>query len=183
MSFNISKKDLSLAFIIFFVSVSVSISVAYYLFNKKVAYVRTGEIISKYKGMSAANQQFKNEVSIIQSNVDTLRKRFETLKIQASQSNDKALWYQVGVAEKEYQTYSNQVQQDISNREKELTSTVLNTINNSIQKFGKDNNYELILGTTNDGSVLYGKEYNDVTNKVLDELNKAYTNDSLKIRK
>ncbi len=40
---------------------------------------------------------------------------------------------------------------------------------------GKENNYNIIFGATDQGSILYGKEQKDLTDIVLKELNEDYT--------
>ena len=90
------------------VSVGISVFIHQKYLTPKIGYVRTGEIISKYKGLINANKIFSQEVGTVQANIDTLRKRFERLKLQAENKKDQKLWYQVGVSEKEYQNYGYQ---------------------------------------------------------------------------
>jgi outer membrane protein len=158
--------------------VSVTILFAYhFLTREKMAYVKTGEILQKYQGMIDANKQFASEFAIVQGNVDTLKNRYERIKSsESSISKDKRSdWaYQLGVAEKEFSQYNQTAQQQIQQRQQQLTLGVLNKINTFIQEYGKKNGYKIILGTTEDGSILYASEKDDLTTVILDEINKAY---------
>jgi outer membrane protein len=43
-----------------------------------------------------------------------------------------------------------------------------------VEEYGKENGYDLILGTTTSGNILYGTEKKDITEQVLNALNNAY---------
>lgn len=70
----------------------------------------------------------------------------------------------LGKASAEEILYNNQV----------LVQGVLNQINDYIKKYAEENNYTLILGTTNDGNLLFGNKGIDVTEDILTELNNEY---------
>lgn len=179
---NLLKTDIFKYGLLLVLTVLVSISISYFLFNKKIAYVRTGEIISKYKGIINANKLFSEETRIIQSNVDTLKSRFENAKRLAEKSNNQKLWFEAGQSEKDYQNYSLKAQEDLRKREQELSSSLIGKINTFIQEYGKSKGYTLILGTTDDGSILYGNEGIDLTEVILIDLNKQYQVDSLSVK-
>jgi outer membrane protein len=47
-------------------------------------------------------------------------------------------------------------------------------INEGIREFGKENNYDLIFGATGDGNLMYAREGKDLTNEIVDFINKKY---------
>lgn len=144
-------------------------------FNKaKIGYIKSGVIVNEYKGMKSANNQFSSELSIVKANIDTLKNRFLKLQELANTSEGKAkaeIAYRLGVAENEYRKYEEQASEQMNMRKQELTKKVLDQVNNYIQEYGKTNNYKLILGTTDDGSILYGNEADDLTTVILEKLN------------
>ncbi|MFL5730509.1 MAG: OmpH family outer membrane protein, partial [Cytophagaceae bacterium] len=90
-------------------------------------------------------------------------------------SSKRAEWgYQVGLAEKEYLQYNQTAQEQLQQRQRQLSGQVLTTVNTFIQDYGKNHGYKIILGTTNDGSILYGLDQDDLTSVILEELNKNY---------
>jgi outer membrane protein len=51
---------------------------------------------------------------------------------------------------------------------------VLNQVNSYVKEYAKKHNYDIVYGTTMDGNILYGKEQYDITDDVLEYLNKQY---------
>jgi len=146
--------------------------------NDKIGYIKTGVVIKEYKGMIAATEQYNNELKVVQANLDTLHNRYETLKAQNNslRANKKEEGsYKLEMAKTEFDKYNEQASVQMQARREELTRKVLEKINDFITGYGKENNYKLILGTTEDGSILYGKEGDDLTQTVLNILNENYS--------
>ena len=164
--------------ITFFISLMTTGAVVtgyHFLVKQPIGYVKTGIVLQKYEAMIEANKQYAMEVSVVKGNIDTLRNRYERLKAEAKYSAQKADWgYRLGIAEKEYLQYNESAQQQLQQRQQQLTTNVLNTVNTFIQEYGKQHQYKIIFGTTTDGSILYGIEKDDLTEIVLSELNKNY---------
>jgi outer membrane protein len=47
-------------------------------------------------------------------------------------------------------------------------------VNGFIESFGEKNQYKLILGTTESGSILYGNKGDDLTDEITKNLNEQY---------
>lgn len=156
--------------------VTLAIVFAYHRMGQpKLGYVKTGEVLQKYEAMAQANSQYASELSLVQANLDTLRQRYERLQVQArSASRNAQLSYQLGAAEKDFTQYSQTAQQQMQQRQQQLTTEVLNQVNTFIQDYGKQQGYKIILGTTSEGSILYGLEEDDLTEIVIRELNTKY---------
>lgn len=145
--------------------------------SQKTGYIKSAVILQDYKGMTTATEQFNNELKMVQTNLDTLKARFERLQMAEAATSGKEksnLSYQLGIAQTEYEKYNQQASEQMETRRAELTQKVLQTINDFIQEYGKKNNYKFILGTTNEGSILYGQEADDLTQTILDQLNNLY---------
>jgi outer membrane protein len=154
--------------------ISTSLLFTYHLvFYNKIGFVRTGEILMKYKGMISTNDQFQKEVALVQRNIDTLKSRYEGLRNQKGVS-DREHGYNLGVAENEYRQYENSAKQQMEMRRQELAKGVLDRINKFIQDYGEKNRYDFILGSTNEGSLLKGRKSDDLTERILTELNAEY---------
>lgn len=55
------------------------------------------------------------------------------------------------------------------------TSDLWSTINAGIKEFGEQQEYDFIFGATGNGGLMYAKKGNDITNEVLQHLNKKYS--------
>jgi outer membrane protein len=164
-------------FLVSLVIFGIGITIYHYISKQKIGYVKNGTLIQKYQGMIDANNQFAVEVNIARNNSDTLRSRFESLKRKESSVKPaaKGEWgYQLGLAEREYLQYSEAVDKQLQQRQQQLTKEVLDKINSYIHTYGEEHGYRFILGTTNEGSILYGLEQDDLTDQILSDLNKIY---------
>lgn len=144
------------------------------LHKEKTGFVKSGVVINEYRGMKLANEQFAKELQQTQGNLDTLKSRYIKLKELESviAQKDRADWaYKLGISENEYRKYEEQAGQQMEMRKEQLTKKVLEEVNNLIQDYGKKNKYKIIFGTTDDGSILYGNETDDITGKILELLN------------
>jgi len=153
------------------------------LFRKevKLAYIKTGVILSNYTGMKMATEQLNKELETVQANIDTLKRRYEQLKMKESEikPNEKTEWAkQLGVAEYEYNNYRASAQQQMEERRNQLNTEVINKINSFIKDYGKENDHDIIFGATDQGSILYGKEPQDITDIILKKLNEEYTSEA-----
>jgi Skp family chaperone for outer membrane proteins len=142
------------------------ISGYHFVFTAKIGYVRTGEIIQKYKGMIAANKQFEEEMNQPKGKIDS-----------------KEWGYKIGIAENEYMQYEQSAREQLEKRRQELLNSILDGINNRIKKYGGDHNYTLVLGATKDGSILHGKKNDDRTEEILEILNSEYEQQKMKEKK
>lgn len=145
--------------------------------EKKIAFVRTGYILSEFQGMKDANQLYESERGKVQANIDTLKSRYIYLQgIQAKTSGSKAkeIAYKLGVAESDYNSYAGKAMEQLEQRRIQLTNDVIIELNSTIEEFGRRNHFKVILGATDDGSLLYGEKSDDISEKILKILNSNY---------
>jgi outer membrane protein len=159
--------------------IAIAVLAAYHLLFKpetaKLGFVRTPVLLQQYKGMEAATQQFKQEMSVAQANADTLRLRYERLAAKAqTEPGNTDLGYQVATAEKEFIEYSQRAEAQMAEREQKLSSDATSKINAEVEAYGKANGYKMILGANGSGSLMYGDAGDDLTDIILQRLNQAY---------
>lgn len=64
-------------------------------------------------------------------------------------------------------------QQDI-NQAKDLDAKIWGQINQYVEEYGKENDYDIVLGVSGGGNVMYGKKEKDKTDDVIKYINKKY---------
>ena len=72
------------------------------------------------------------------------------------------------------QQYSKRIEQLMQGEDAQMTEEVLGQINGFVETYGRENGYDLILGTTQTGNLLYGREALDITEELLEALNRDY---------
>lgn len=157
---------------------SVAVVGGYHLVVKeKTGYVRTGFVIAQYKGMIEANKVFEKERLQVQTNIDTLQKRYDYLlglEKSVAGKRQKEVSYKLGVAESDYERYASTAMKQLEQRRVELTSSVIKEINSTIESYGRKNGFKIVFGATDDGSLLYGEPDGDISNVILEILNANY---------
>lgn len=169
--------------LLFFLTLGL-VGLSTYIFLKKenkIAYVRSAVLVEKYHGMLEAREKFNKQKNEMLGRLDTLRldlerSRNEFLK-QAPHFAPTELAQRRGVLERQqtnFVQYSEAIDAKIQEEDQKLTQEVLNQINAFIETYARENDYDLVLGTTNDGSLLFGHEALDITNDLIEKINKHY---------
>jgi outer membrane protein len=147
----------------------------------KVAYVKTDELLAKYQGMVEAKAKYEEKAMTWQSNIDTLKAEFTSLVEDYKEngktlSNAKKQEVEKGLQAKQKQLndYQQSISQQAQEEDQKLTQGVLNQVNSFIEEYGKENGYKIIFGANGSGTIVYGTDAINITNKVLMTLNKEY---------
>lgn len=162
-------------------SIAISIGASNMFFQKKIAFVRSQDLIFKYEGTKEAMAKFNDQKETWQANVDTLKvdfqravlnynKTYEGLSAQERQLREKDL----SGREIQLQNYATSVDTKIKKADEEMMQEVLDQINVFIKEYSVEKGYDVVLGSTVSGNVLYGEETLDITEELLEALNKHY---------
>ncbi|UII30384.1 OmpH family outer membrane protein [Fulvivirga ulvae] len=149
--------------------------------SPKIAYVRSQELIFNYSGTKEARVDYENKKAVWMANVDTLRMDFQ--RAVNSYNNDYKILTPSERQEKEayldrqksqLDQYTLTIEEKSREEDQKMMQAVLNQVNSFVEEYAKTNNYDVILGTTASGSVLYGDESLDITEDLLKALNENY---------
>lgn len=151
-------------------------------FEDRIAYVRSSELVYGYIGMKEAQNRYEEKAEIWQANVDTLQKEFQlavskyTADVASLSDVDKERRKKtLSVQQENLVGYSKALNSKAKEEDEKTTQAVLNQINSFVEEYGTQNGYNVILGTTLSGSLLYGDDAIDITEEILDAMNRAYT--------
>lgn len=136
---------------------------------QKIAFVRTGELISSYQGIKEARGVHFNLLNEKTAALDSLGEVYITLS--SDKEINEYLLKDLQVKITEIQSWLGENQEFTSSL---LFQGALNQINSFVKSYAKSNNFDLVLGVTSDGNIMYGTDELDITDKVLMELNKSY---------
>ncbi|MFZ6052358.1 OmpH/Skp family outer membrane protein [Halocola ammonii] len=159
--------------------------VNYFQSGPKIGFVKSQELIYGYQGMKAAQQEFETKTQAWSANSDTLMSLYQqSLKRYQDSArfySDRERQFQEGQLRKRQenvQKYQEMTASKMKEEEEKMLEGVFNQVNSFVEQYAERNNYDIILGTTLSGSLLYGEDHIDVTDEVLKELNQYYTNGS-----
>jgi outer membrane protein len=147
----------------------------------KVAYVRSTDLVYGYFGMKEAMSTFQADQQAMKSELDTLNADLQHAIVLAKQFAAQKDVVEATRLEQEVLRKRNYLRQHagtIDERAKEeeqrILSGVLAQINAFVETYALENGYDIILGTTADGSLLYAENGMDITDEVLFALNEQH---------
>jgi len=147
----------------------------------RIAYVRSAELVNQYQGMTDARQQFQLTTSRWEANVDTLEMDYKRTinsyeqayaRLTSNERNEHV--EMIRHQEQNLARYSESIQNRSAEEEEKLLIGVLNQVNAFVEQYASTQGYDLVLGTTLSGSILYGTDAIDITDEVLQALNQQY---------
>jgi outer membrane protein len=186
-----SNLNVSRPFHAFYLSVALALAVLsgfciYKIYwGEQIAYVDSTKLFNNYKGAEQAKREFEKRSKIWQANVDTLTadvqaamRKYEREASGLSAKEQQMTRQLIGVKRKQLLDYQNAVQQNAQQETSKLSQTVIAQLNTFLGRYGKSHHYKMILIANQTGTIAYAREGMDITDKVLEEINKEYRNES-----
>lgn len=147
----------------------------------KIAYVRSGDLVYEYIGTKEARKSYDGKSQLWQSNLDTLKSDFQravsdynlhysSLTDKEKAEREKLLRQQ----ENNIGVYAQNIQKQVNEEDTKMMQGVLNQVNAFAEEYAKQHGYDLIVGTTTSGNVLYGTTAMDITDDLLKAMNENY---------
>jgi outer membrane protein len=149
--------------------------------NQHVFYVDSVKLISSYKGMEVARNEYKKKAATWRSNIDTLAAevqnsivKYEREMSSMSAKEKKLTEELIRSKHDQLENYQRQLSKQAENEEQQMTRKVLVEINVYLKSYGERNGYTIILAATDYGNIAYANPKFDITDEVLEGLNKEY---------
>lgn len=151
--------------------------------NKKaeLVYVDSNKLLNNYQGMLDARKEYQNKAQSWKANIDTLAKEVQESIMEYEKESpsmttkEKELSRElIKTRQQQLADYQKAIQSQASSEDAEMTQNVVNQVNQYLKKFGQKNNYRIILAATDAGNIVYAEEEMDITDIVLEGLNKEY---------
>ncbi|MEO7988563.1 MAG: OmpH family outer membrane protein [Chryseolinea sp.] len=148
-----------------------------------IVYVDSIKLMNGYTGMKVARKAYEEKVTVWRTNLDSLKSELES-KIkdyQAKQSKLTAKEKQLTeellqTKQQQFVNYQQIISEKVEKEDQELTTQVVGKVNEYIKKYGEEKGYTIIMAATQYGNIVYSQKGMDITDKVLEGLNKEYTN-------
>lgn len=147
----------------------------------RLAYVRSQDLVYGYFGMKEAMSEFQGKQGAWKANVDSLRSDLQRTMVRAHDldiKGDKAalrnIEQVIGKQRQDLMRYQDAMDKKSKSEEQKMLSGVLDQVNAFVEAYAKKNGYDVVLGTTDAGSLLYGQAGMDITADLLVALNKDH---------
>lgn len=147
----------------------------------KIGYINSEQILNKYEGMKEANDKINKEIAKWEQEATKRQKEIKDLKEIIKNrslvfSSERKKEFEDSLQAKEAQ-YHQFLQQKFGqngetySKNEELGKPIIEKINKALEKIGKEEGFDYIFDTRA-GGVVFAKPGNDLTEKVLQYLNK-----------
>ena len=147
----------------------------------KVAYVDSSRLLSNYKGMIQARNDFEKKSIVWQSNLDTLKTelnkalRKHEQQVSSLSINERKLAEQLlRNKQDEYIRYEQAILEKSQAEDAQMTERGLEEVNVFFKQYGEEHNYKIIFGANSTGNIIYANEAVDITDLAIDQLNSKY---------
>jgi outer membrane protein len=149
----------------------------------ELAYVHTGKLLNSYNGMKIAREAYQKRISAWKANIDSLdislKKQLEDYDAHANKftARERMLSQElIRTKEKQLMDYRKAIEVQMQQADAELTTQVVGEVNLFLKKYGERKGYKIVMAATEYGNIAYADEGLDITDDVIRELNKEYSN-------
>lgn len=149
--------------------------------SPRIAFVQTGHLLTNYQGFKDASQAYRQKSSVWQANMDTLARELNVLKEQYEENKksfstrEKELTTTlIQTRQQQLDQYRQGISQKAAQEDQEMTGRVVQEINAFLKEYGEKHHYKIIFGATEMGNIVYAEDAIDLTEEVLDALNRRY---------
>lgn len=144
----------------------------------KIGFVDNGKLINDFQKKKDIEAKFQVEIDAFNKKVDSIGQSFqaEAAEMQAQDPNmaQKGSQEKYQALAQQYQRFQQQFQmeeQQIQKKSQSQIDTLIKEVKTFVKGYGEKNGYSYILGSNEAGSVMYGKESEDLTETILEALN------------
>ena len=146
--------------------------------SQKIAYVDNSKLLDEYQEKKDLEAMLKGKINKYQLKRDSISQAFQ-VKAKAFEAQAKSL--APAVAQQKYSELAQESQllqqqlmveeQAIQEESRTKMDTLLKKVKSFIKDYGKQHDYDFILGANDGGSVHYGKADKDITADIVKALN------------
>ena len=147
--------------------------------QQKIAFVDNTKVVNEFNDKKDFEAKFQIKIEAFNKKADSMQKgiqaeaqMFQTRAAKMVQTKAEEE-YNALLQKKQMQDYQlNAEEKALQAEGQQQIDTLVKQVKSFIKDYGKTNGYTFILGANEAGSVLYGAEATDITETVLEALNK-----------
>jgi len=147
----------------------------------KIGYIHSQKIMAEFpesieaqKTLDEEQKKWLDEAKKKEDEITKLKDKLDNQSLMLSEQKKTEMQQDIQNKLTEYERFQQEIwgeQGKLYQRNKELTGPIIDKVNAVITKFGKDGNYDVIFDASV-GNIVYAKPDFDITQLVLDDLNK-----------
>jgi outer membrane protein len=149
--------------------------------NVAIAYVHSDSLLANYDFMKEIEselgelsqkyeKEYQNRAQGLQNEISDFQRTAQNLTV----AQGKALEENLMKKQQNLRIYQEDLSRKLRQKEAELNNELYKTISDYLKEYGDENNLQLVLTYSRGSDVLYANEGLEITNEVIEGLNKAY---------
>jgi outer membrane protein len=149
--------------------------------KQKVVYVRSLELVEQFEGHKEAKADFEIRKKGWQANLDSLQADFKRAEnkyqlemTDLSEGEKKAKENILARQHQNLRQYAEVLDQKAAEEDQKLVNGILKQIDDFVTKYCEEKDYDIVIGTTNTGNLMYGKKELDITEELIKAINVDY---------
>lgn len=161
---------------------ALTFSLVLYINRPKIIVVDNKKLLSGFIPVKENQILIEKEIAKYQTEIDSLENKSIYLKQKMKDKTDKmtikdelSLKKNIEELEMRANNYRKYVEGVINEKQSKMNKAVINQVNEFINQCGKESAYDVILGSTDLGNLLFAKEKFDKTDEILNKLNQKYS--------
>lgn len=159
------------------VSIIVFVSAGFLLKKKEthIAYVDNMKLFNEFVLKKELENDLKKKEIVWKAQLDSMRIQINLLgkRIEAEKLSKEAI-EQFEFTRQQYLAKEQQFTEDNEKTAKQFNEQIWKQLNNYVKVFAKENEYDLVLGTSGEGNLMYAHEQLDVTDAAIAFVNQKY---------
>jgi outer membrane protein len=137
---------------------------------KKFGYVTTIKVFEEFKMKKDLEDQYKKIQIIKQTYLDSIKLNIQTLSLQNLREQE----LKIAQSKRAYLLKENQFAKENENLYESYNDQIWKQLNQFMEDYGKEKNYDYILGASGQGTLMFAEESNDITKEVIEYINLRY---------
>nr|WP_246849104.1 OmpH family outer membrane protein [Aquimarina sp. U1-2] len=149
--------------------------------TKRIAVVNAQVVLEKYDGFKEAQDLYETETKEMNEIFEKQKKLYESksneLKIiseRLSNNERKVKEGELEILKAKIVQLGKSIEEKAKTKEEDLLQGVYNKVNDFVERYAKANDLDLIEGTTASGNIMYASDAINITNDIINGLNKEY---------
>ena len=150
--------------------------------DMKIAFVYTDSVINKYEYFKKKSEEITEKGKKFDADLQSRARGFEQEVTTFQQTGGNMTQNQIRAKQDELvqkeqnlMTYRNNLMQELSSDESKLLNDVYEQVQVYMKEYAKENGIDIILSNTRGGALWFSTDAIDVTQSVIEGLNKKYT--------
>lgn len=161
----------------------VGLSILYYFHfsSPSMVYVDSSRIINHYQGMVDARETYQQKSATWKGNIDTLAievqkaiKEYEKESLSMTEKEKMLSQELIRSKQQQLAQFQRAIKEKAAQEDSEMTAKVVKQINAYIKRYGDEQGLKIIFAATEYGNIAYAQEGSDITDEIIEGLNKEY---------